>query len=402
LFDTAALYAKWLQDIADAQKESGSVTDVAPAFWPIYSDNVTWPSSLVIIPETLREQVADEEVIRRIYPSARKWIDYMSSFLTNGIISRDAYGDWCVPPEDPKLIHSLDPKRKTGTNLLATAYFYKDLGLMAGYAEMLGESADAARYKKLAESVATAFNVKFLNRELGQYDNGSQTSCVLPLSFGLVPKDQKARVVAQLVHKIEEETHGHIGTGLIGGQYLNRVLTDNGRPDLAYTIATQRDYPGWGYMVGKGATTIWELWNGDTADPAMNSGNHVMLVGDLVIWLYEDLAGIKPDPEKPGFKHIIMKPHPVGDLTFVRATHKSPYGLIVSDWRKTNDSFDWNIEVPAYTKATVYVPSKKAGLITESGRPLVKGRGVHAFKSEEGRTTIELGSGKYQFHSALP
>src|SRR5262249_10808168 len=101
LFNTAALYAKWLQDIADAQKESGSAPDVAPPFWPIYSENVTWPSSLVIIPETLREQFADEQVIRRIYPSAKKWVDYMSSFLTNGIISRDAYGDWCVPPEDP-------------------------------------------------------------------------------------------------------------------------------------------------------------------------------------------------------------------------------------------------------------------------------------------------------------
>ena len=94
-----------------------------------------------------------------------------------------------------------------------------------------------------------------------------------------------------------------------------RVLTDGGRADLAYTIATQKTYPSWGYMVEKGATTIWELWNGDTADPAMNSGNHVMLVGDLVIWLYENLAGIKPDPEQPGFKHIIMKPEPVGDLT---------------------------------------------------------------------------------------
>ena len=94
--------------------------------------------------------------------------------------------------------------------------------------------------------------------------------------------------------------------------------------------------PSWGYMIEHGATTIWELWNGNTADPTMNSGNHVMLVGDLVIWLYEDLAGIKSDPAAPGFKHIIMKPTPVGDLTFVKATHNSPYGLISSEWhRKT-------------------------------------------------------------------
>ena len=105
-----------------------------------------------------------------------------------------------------------------------------------------------------------------------------------------------------------------------------RVLTANGRPDLAYTIATQKTYPSWGYMVEKGATTIWELWNGDTADPAMNSGNHVMLVGDLGIWLYENLAGIKPDPEQPGFKHIIMRPEPVGDLRSSRRRIARPTG----------------------------------------------------------------------------
>jgi alpha-L-rhamnosidase len=94
------------------------------------------------------------------------------------------------------------------------------------------------------------------------------------------------------------------------------VLTDGGRADLSYGFATHTDYPSWGYMIAKGATTVWELWNGDTADPAMNSGNHVMLVGDLVIWLYETLAGIAPDPAQPGFKHIVMRPQPVGDLAF--------------------------------------------------------------------------------------
>ena len=136
---------------------------------------------------------------------------------------------------------------------------------------------------------------------------------MLPLAFGLVPEGERGRVFDHLVHKITTRATVTSAPGLIGGQWLMRVLTDNGRPDLAYTIATQKTYPSWGYMVEKGATTIWELWNGDTADPAMNSGNHVMLVGDLGIWLYENLAGIKPDPEQPGFKHIIMRPEPVGD-----------------------------------------------------------------------------------------
>ena len=138
-----------------------------------------------------------------------------------------------------------------------------------------------------------------------QYDNGAQTSSVLPLAFGLVPDDHVKPVFEKLVNKIMVETDGHIGTGLIGGQWLNRVLSDNGRPDVAYTLASQKTYPSWGYMIEQGATTIWELWNGDTADPAMNSRNHVMLVGDLGIWFYEYVAGIRPDPEHPGFERFI-------------------------------------------------------------------------------------------------
>jgi alpha-L-rhamnosidase len=254
---------------------------------------------------------------------------------------------------------------------------------MEKYATQLGKTEDAARWAKLAEAFKTAFNDKFLDREKGQYSNGTQTSCVLPLAFGLVPDDMKQTIFAHLVDKIENETHGHIGTGLIGGQYLNRVLSDNGRADLCYTIASQKDYPSWGYMVEQGATTIWELWNGNTADPTMNSGNHVMLVGDLVVWLYEYLAGIAP--ASPGFKTIKMQPHPVGDLTFVKATHHSPYGLISSEWHRDGNKFDWQIEIPANTTATVIVPTEKLGRIICNGKPV--------------SARIELGSGKYHIVS---
>ena len=402
LFNIAALYAKWLQDMADAQKTNGSVPDVCPAFWPIYSDNVTWPSSTVIIPGALREQYADAAIIAQHYASAKKWMDYMGGFVTNGIISRDSYGDWCVPPEDPKLIHSNDPARKTDKTLLATAYFYHDATIMARYATLIGKSEDAQHFGALAETLKAAFNQKFFHTDTGQYDNGSQTSCVLPLAFGLVPDGQRERVFAHLVNKITTESKGHIGTGLIGGQWLMRTLTANGRPDLAYTIATQKTYPSWGYMVEKGATTIWELWNGDTADPAMNSGNHVMLIGDLGIWLYESLAGIKADPDQPGFKHIIMRPEPVEGLAFARASHRSPYGLITSDWEKKDGVFHWNITVPANASATIFVPAKAAESVTESGKPVIQASGVQFVSMEQGRAVFRVGSGSYSFQSAAP
>jgi alpha-L-rhamnosidase len=407
LFDNSNLYAKWLRDIADAQKPDGSVPDVAPAYWPIYSDNVVWPSSSVIIPEMLRQQFDDTRIIARHYPSMKLWMTYMSGFMTNGIISRDSYGDWCVPPEELTLIHSKDPARITDTTLLATAFFYHDYKLMEHYATVLGKTDDARLFHEQAEKIKTVFNEKFLDRERGQYSNGTQTSCVLPLAFGLVPPEFRERVFKRLVDKIENETHGHVGTGLVGGQYLCRVLNDNGRPDLVYTMASQKEYPGWGYMIENGATTIWELWNGNTADPTMNSGNHVMLVGDYVVWLYENLAGIKADPEQPGFKHIVMKPTPVGDLKFVKATHESPYGLISSEWHRVGDKFDWQIEIPANTTATIYIPTigeDTLESVTEgkSKQPAIHAKGVTKFdfrESMKDRLILELGSGKYHFVS---
>jgi alpha-L-rhamnosidase len=273
---------------------------------------------------------------------------------------------------------------------------------MTQYAQLLHKPADAARFTTLADRLKKALNEKFYNKDKGYYDNGSQTSCVLPLAFDLVPQGQRDRVFQQLVRKITDETHGHVGTGLIGGQWLNRVLTAGGRPDLVYGFATHRDYPSWGYMVEKGATTFWELWNGDTADPAMNSGNHVMLVGDLVIWLYEDLAGIKPDPQKPGFKHIVMQPHVVGDLKFVRATHRSPYGLIASEWHRDGANFDWQITVPPNTTATIHVPASKLEDVSEGNAPAAQSPGVKPLRHQDGAAVFQLDAGKYHFKSTIP
>lgn len=399
LFDIAALYSKWVQDMADAQKSSGSVSDVCPAYWPIYSDNVTWPSCTVMIPGMLLDQYADVRTVARHYASMALWVDYMSGFVTNGIIGKDQYGDWCVPPEDAKLIHSKDPQRKTHREILATSYLIHDLDLMTRYATLLGKADDQERFARRAGELRTALNAKHFNPQLGYYDNGAQTACVLPLAFGLVPTGELARVQGRLTDKIVNETKSHVGTGLIGGQWLMRTLTASGQGDLAYTIATQKTYPSWGYMVANGATTIWELWNGNTADPAMNSGNHVMLVGDFVIWLYESLAGIQPDPTLPGFKHIVMRPQLVGDLQWVKATHVSPYGKIVSHWQRKGGSFDWQITVPPNSTATVYVPADRVEAVTESSQPANAVEGVKFLRMENGAAVFEVESGSYRFVS---
>jgi alpha-L-rhamnosidase len=393
----AALYAKFTTDIADSQKESGSIPVVVPAYWVLYMDDVTWPSTFLLAPKMLHDQYGDTRVIQEHYPHFKRWIEHMRKYMKDGLMPRDTFGDWCVPPESPELIHSQDPARKTNGTLIGTAYFYRMVQLMVRYAKIAGQEADAAEYEKLAAAMRIAFHNQFYKADLNQYDNGTQTSAILPLAFGMAPENVRSALFDKLAGKIESESKGHVGVGLIGAQWLMRTVTGGGRPDLAYKMATQKTYPGWGYMIDKGATTIWELWNGDTADPAMNSGNHVMQIGDLGVWLYENLAGIQSDENQPGFRHIVMKPTPAGDLTFVQATHESPYGLIASHWRKEPTRFAWDVTVPPNTTATVFVPAKDTAAVMESGALARQAKGVKPVRTENGFAVFEVQPGTYSF-----
>ena len=397
LFVNGSLYAKWVQDMVDAQRPNGSMSDVCPAYWPRYSDNVSWPSSLVLIPGVLYDQFGDMDVLSRTYPAMKLWVNHLSGYLTNDLMFRDEYGDWCVPPEQPQIIFSQDPARKTAPGILGTAYFYHCLTLMHHYATLLGDNVDAQEWESLGQRVKTAFNREFYRLDVGYYDNGSQTSCILPLMFGMVPDEYHPRVFARLVDKITHECNYHVGTGLIGGQWLMRTLSDNGRADLAYALASQKTYPSWGYMVEKGATTLWELWNGDTADPSMNSQNHVMLAGDLVIWLNEYLAGIQSDPSDPAFHHILMQPHPVAGLAWVRAAHRSPYGWIRSEWRQHGSEFEWVVTVPPNTTATLHFPGGNATSLLESGKPARQQPSILSVRKQAESVLVNLSSGTYRF-----
>ena len=398
LFDIAAFYTKWDHDLQDSQNDAGVIPDVSPAYWRLYTDDVTWPSTFILVPGMLFDQYGDQRVITRSYPAMKKWVDHMRDSIHDGLLSKDTYGDWCVPPENPKLIHSQDPARQTDRTLIATAYFQYLLRLMARYANIAGHEQDAADYTALAGRMQAAFERKFYQPDNATYGNGSQTSDLLPLALGITPDDIRPRVVASLTRKIEQESNGHIGVGLIGAQWLMRTLSDNGEPDLAYQIATQKDYPGWGYMVEKGATTVWELWNGDTADPAMNSGNHVMQIGDLGIWLYAYLGGIRPDPREPGFRRTIVHPVIPTGLQFVHASHQSMHGKIVSDWKRNGEQFSLNVTIPPNTTGIVYVPSR-GGEVTESGREAGSAPGVKFLRRENQAAVFEVVSGEYAFQS---
>jgi len=400
IFDNDMLYAKWIADIADTQKQNGSIADIAPAYWPFYSDNMTWPSSIIIIPDNLYRQFGNIKVIADNYEAMKKWLFYMrDKYMKDYLLPRDSYGDWCMPPENLEVIHSNDPKRNTPGDYIGSVYFYYCLKLMEDNAHLLNKDEDAIGYASLAGKVRYAINNTYLNKDSLYYANNTVTANALALSFGIPPQEIRNKVFSNLVNVLTNTYKNHTSTGLVGGQWIMRTLSDNGRPDLALKIAENTTFPSWGYMIENGATTIWELWNGNTAAPDMNSGNHVMLLGDLIVWLNQDLAGIKADPAIPAFKHIIMKPYPVGDLKFTNDTYLSMYGPIKSEWQLSDNQFSWNINIPANTTATVYIPAEKGGDITESGKQVSTARGVKFVKFEEGRAVYEIGSGSYHFIS---
>lgn len=389
VFNNALLYSKWLQDVEDSQSPEGSISVVSPRYWTLYNDDVTWPAAYFYAAKMLWQNYGDTEPIKRHYPSMKRYLERIQQVsMQDYIVTKDTYGDWCMPPESQELIHSQDPARKTAGAVLSTTMYYSLLDLMSEFALLTGNTKDIAGYQELASKIKEAYNARFFNTDSALYDNNTVTANILSLRLGLVPEGYEQKVFDNIVRKTEVDFNGHVSTGVLGIQHLMRGLTEHGNVNLAYSIATNRTYPSWGYMIEKGATTIWELWNGDTADPAMNSANHVMLLGDLLIWFYEDLAGIKNHPESTAYKKLLMEPKFPEGLSHVKASYKSVYGEIKSEWKKENGTFHWDITIPGNSSAIIRLP-KELNVSTPTGK------GIRSVTETKNSIEIELGSGNY-------
>ena len=373
LFDNERLYTKWMRDICEAQRTDGCIPDVAPAFWNYYSDDVAWAAALPFSCDMLWRQYGNLETIDRSYPYIKKWVQHIiEAYNRDGIIHCGKYADWCVPPEKLELIHSQDADRKTDVTLISTAYIIRTLQLM----EQWGCEADL--WRPIREQMSEAFNKRFLTIKRGTsprpghvlypdsvyYGNNTVTANILPLAIGIVPDDCKDDVIKNVVENICVKNKNHVSCGVIGISWLLRGLSDHGFADVAYRLATTKTYPSWGYMTENGATTIWELWNGDKANPSMNSGNHVMLLGDLLTWCYQYLGGIRSvgccgtATDKTAYKHIVLKPaFEIQDCEWANVSYDSPYGTIKSHWRKTLQHLEWDVTIPCNTTAYVYLPN---------------------------------------------
>lgn len=359
LMNQHALYSKWVGDIRDGQKENGRISDVTPSYWRLYNTNITWPAALPFSCDMLYRQYGDLRPMADSYAAIKKFLEMIRrENYKDGLVVYDRYGDWCVPPESPKLVHSKDPARKTDGQLISSTYYYYLCKMMARYGRMLGYQAESDYFSAQADTTLAAVNRTYLKD--GNYSNATVTANLLPLAMNLVPKEQEAEVRKNLLTTIIDKNDTHLSAGVIGIQWLMRYLSSIGKSDVAYQLATTDTYPGWGYMVKNGATTIWELWNGNTANPSMNSGNHVMLLGDLLPWCYEYLGGIRPCYQQPGFKHIILQPDfSVSRIYSVTASHPSPYGVIRSSYTRQDGFIVWIVSIPANTTGEVYLPNGK-------------------------------------------
>jgi alpha-L-rhamnosidase len=378
-FDNTAGYLKWINDFDDAQLPDGNLPGIVPSSgWGYqWGNGPSWDSAYILIPWYLQQYCGETRVFANHYDCMKRYVDFMSTKAKNDLVEH-GLADW------------LSPKTETPAVVTSSGYYYVDATILAKIAAMLGKSDDAKKYGDLAEAIRSSYN-KTLYKGNGIYANGSQTALACPIYQGLVAAGEKAGVVTELAANVRR-CDNHLDTGFLGTKYLLPALSDNGQCELAFRIATQTTPPSWGDWVKRGATTLWEDW-GDGA-----SRNHFAF-GVIGEWFYKTLAGINLDPNHPAFKHVIIRPRPVGDLKWVRARHESLYGAIASEWHRDANSFTLSVTIPPNTTAEVHVPTlfgeKEA--ITVNGRLSAEASGAKSRRTENGDTVFEVDSGRYEF-----
>ncbi len=403
----APFFTKWLRDLHADQLPNGSVPFVAPDVLSEIdsgglnrshsSGAAAWSDAAVICPWTIYLCYGDTRLLEEQYKSMAGWVEYVRGRVDKDYVWRRdfQFGDWL----DYRGSDARKPAPVTNKELIATAFFSYSADLLANAARALGKTSDAERYADLARRVKAAFNDEFVT-PAGRVGPNTQTAYVLALQFDLLPGEIRPLVADRLAEEVRQ-AHYHLSTGFVGTPYLCHVLSRYGHTDVAYELLNQESYPSWLYPVKKGATTIWERWDGirpdgSFQDPAMNSFNHYAY-GAIGEWLYRVVAGIEADSAEPGYKHVLFQPQPGGGLTYARATLDSPYGVVVSAWELTEAGLHLSITVPPNAHATVRLPARSLGALTESGRPLTTGNGILSAHVAGDAAIVEVGSGKYEF-----
>ena len=400
-------WTKWLDDIKDAQLEDGSVPDICPNYVQRDDPDPAWGGNYPILVWYLYQYFDDSRILEEHYEPIRLWVDYLTSAAQNHIVSEGHYGDHMLPgaaPGEEEFVSS-----ETPPPLLWTGYYYLGAAIVSKVADYLGKEDEADHYARLAEQIKDALNHEWLDPAAHRYASGSQTANLFPLALGIVPPASEAGVVQDIVHNIVDTWGGHHHTGNTGVTCLIDALTQHGQGEVLYDLVATRSYPGWGYMVEQGATTIWESWS---LQSTVGAAESMIMWASIDEFFYNDLAGIKgpdyhgPGFMTPGFREIMIEPHPLGDLEHAGATLKTVRGELASHWRRTDHSLSLEVTIPVNSTARVSVPT--LGLsdisISEGGKAIwqdnayLPGRdGITSACARTAYIDVDIGSGTYHF-----
>ncbi len=401
--DVHNFFAKWLKDVAADQQPNGSVPFVIPNVLGANSGgSAGWADVATIAPWNMYLAYGDRRILDDQYASMKAWVDYMkttSKADTEPLPLWNTgfhFGDWLFyrPDDDNDGRSAITDKY-----LIAQCFFAHSTQLLINAATVLGKTDDATAYTALGQRIKEAFRKEYTTGS-GRLVSSSQTAYVLALHFDMLPDGQRADAARRLADNIKSYGN-HLTTGFLGTPYLCHVLNRFGYTDVAYTLLMQETYPSWLYPVKMGATTIWERWDGIKPDhtfqtPSMNSYNHYAY-GAIGDWMYRVVAGLDTETDAPGYKRILIKPYPNPKLTRAEADLQTPYGRASSHWKTEGTKLTLDVEIPANTTATVYVPAPNAGVVQEGGKPLAGTADMQVGPAAAGYVSVKVGSGKYQF-----
>lgn len=387
-------YTKWINDISDAQNsDSGFVPHTAPFYGG--GGGHAWGSAYIIVAWAMYQFYGDRRILEEHYSSMKHWLEYMGTCTENEYIvvheeeGSWCLGDWCIPKMDEEDDAKL-PEPLVNTFVYATV-----ANLMAQIAEVLGKENEAKEFSHLSHAIAAAFHKHFYDENMACYSIGHHGSDAFGLMMKPLSEEIETSVLANLLHTITVKNKGHLDTGIVGTPVLLDVLTEHGYLDTIAEMLMKKTYPGYGYMIENGATTMWETWSG------FGSHCHHMF-GCVSGWFYKILAGIQTDPAGVGFEKITVRPHVVGNITSINAAVKTLRGRIAVNWQKENGKFSLKAEIPGNSTAKIYLP--KDSSISEGGYMVWNKVGFNdgcagvEYGEECGESVVfTVGSGAYSF-----
>jgi alpha-L-rhamnosidase len=381
-FDMSNFYRKVVRDFADARRPLGGITETAPYVGIADrgpgdgSGPLGWQLAFPFLIKQIYDFYGDKKIVEENYDALVKQGEFLRN-KAKGNLYYSGISDH----------ESLDAKPEA---LTSSAFYYHHIKLLSEFAGISGRLDDATKYGQLADTIKSAILKKFYYMGSGRLDNGTQAAQIFGLWYGFPPEDEKDAALNILTEEIGRNEN-HLSTGIFATKMLFDVLRRAGRNDIAVKVACNSSFPGWGYMIEKGATTIWETW---AYSDNVYSQNHPMF-GSVTEWFYRSLLGINAG--SPGFEKIILKPQPAGNLTFAKGSYMSVHGKISSDWKITGGKFFFRTEIPTGTTAEIWIPVKEFTDLKESGLKVQQVDGIHFLRSEDGYCVLETGSGVYSF-----